>query len=70
MGIPFSDFKALPDSVIFPAGIAQMKVKIKAINDTAHEGTRAAKVKLLPSLDGSYTLGAATVAKVKIIDND
>ena len=64
------DYKALAGSVIFPAGVMQMKVKIKAIDDTVQEGTRVAKVKLLPSLDGTYNIGTPAIAKVKIVDND
>ena len=56
--------------MIIPAGAASAKLKIKPIDDTAHEGTRVAKVKLLPATDGSYTVGSEAVAKVRIIDND
>ena len=64
------DYKALTGSVTIPAGAAQAKVKIKPIDNTAVDGTRVAKIKLKPATDGSYTLGTAAVAKIKIIDND
>ena len=64
------DYKALAGSVIIPAGAAQTKLKLKPIDNPMEEGTPVAKVKLLPSLDGSYLLGTATVAKIKIIDGD
>ena len=65
-----TDYKALSGIVTIPAGAAQAKVKIKPIDNTTVDGTRVAKIKLKPATDGSYTLGTATVAKIKIIDND
>ena len=64
------DYKPLPGVATIPAGAAQVKVKIKPIDNGTPEGTRIAKVKLKPATDGSYLLGATTVAKVHIIDND
>ena len=64
------DYKALGGSVTIPAGAAKAKIKIKPIDNATADGTRLAKVKLLPATDNSYVLGAATVAKIKIIDND
>ena len=64
------DYKALTGVATIPAGSAQVKVKIKPVNDSTHEGTRVAKIKLKPASDGSYTLGSPTVAKVHILDND
>ena len=64
------DYKPLPDVATIPAGAAQVKVKIKAVDDSTHGGTRIAKVKLKTATDGSYTLGSPAAAKVKIIDND
>ena len=61
-----TDYKALPGVATIPAGAAQVKVKIKVVNDSTHEGTRIAKVKLKPATDGSYLLGATTAAKVHI----
>ena len=53
------DYKTGPITgiALIPAGVAQVKVKIKPIDNTTVDGTRVAKVKLLPSLDGSYSLG-------------
>ena len=59
------DYKAVTGVATIPAGAAQVKVKIKPVDDARHEGTRVAKVKLKPSVDGSYALGSATVAKVR-----
>lgn len=64
------DYKPVTGTVTIPVGAAQAKVKIKPIDNKTVDGTRVAKVKLLPSLDGSYTLGTAAVAKIRIIDND
>ena len=55
---------------VIPAGAAQVKVKLKPLDDGLADGTLVAKLKLLPSLDGSYTLGTATVGKVKVVDNN
>ncbi len=64
------DYKPLTGVAIIPAGAAQVKIKIKPINDTAPEGTRIAKAKLKPATDGSYVLGSVVAAKVHLIDND
>ena len=64
------DYKALSGSVTIPAGAAQAKIKIKPIDNAAHDGTRVVKIKLKPSIDGSYSLGTSATAKIKIIDND
>ena len=69
-----SDYKSGPvvtGVAVIPAGAAQVKVKIKPLDDPAAAGgLRVAKLKLLPSLDDSYTLGTPTVAKIKITEND
>ncbi len=65
-----ADYKALSGTVTIPAGAAQAKIKIKPIDNAAVDGTRVVKLKLKPATDGSYTLGTAAVAKIKIIDND
>ena len=64
------DYKPLPGTVSIPAGAAQVKLKLKTIDNAAVDGTRVVKIKLLPSTDGSYTLGDPATAKLKIIDND
>ena len=64
------DYKTLSGVATIPAGAAQVKVKIKLINDGVRESTRVAKVKLKAATDGSYLLGSPAVAKVQIIDND
>ncbi len=64
------DYKTLGGSVTIPAGAAQAKIKIKPIDNTAHDGTRVIKLKLKLATDGSYSLGTAATAKIKIIDND
>ena len=65
-----TDYKALNGAVTIPAGAAQAKIKLKALDDHAEEGIRLAKLKLLPSSDDSYILGSPAVAKIKVIDND
>ena len=57
---------------VIPAGAMQVKVKVKPLDNPAQaaESLTVAKLKLLPSLDGSYSLGTPTVGKVKIIDNE
>lgn len=64
------DYEALLGEVTIPAGATQAKLKIKAVNDSAQEGPRLAKIKLVPAPDGSYLIGDLKTAKVKIIDND
>ena len=64
------DYKALPGTVTIPAGVAQVKIKVKPIGNTSADGIIVAKIKLLPAADGSYVLGSVTTAKVKIVDND
>ena len=63
-------YKTLSGSVTIPAGATQAKIKVKPIDNTTMDGTRVAKIKLKPATDGSYSLGTATTAKIKIIDND
>ena len=65
-----TDFEPLTGVTTLPAGFEKTKVKIKPINDRAKASTHVVKLKLLPSQDGSYVLGTATTAKIKIIDND
>ncbi len=60
----------LPGSVTILAGEATAKVKLKTIDNGMVDGTRRAKVRLLPSIDDTYTLGEPAVAKIKITDND
>ena len=64
------DYKSLDDTATIPAGAAQVKIKIKPIENSTAGGTRIAKVKLKPSSDGSYTLGSPFVAKIKIISGN
>ena len=64
------DYKPLTGVATIPAGAAQVKVKIKPINDGVSEGTRIAKIKLKPATDGSYALGSVVAAKVRIIYTD
>ena len=64
------DYKTPGGSVTIPAGATQAKIKIKPIDNTTVDGTRVVKLKLKPATDGSYSLGTATTAKIKIIDND
>ena len=61
---------ALSGSVVIPAGAAKVKLKIKVVNDSVHEGTEKAKLVLKTPADGSYTLGTSTRAVVLVIDND
>ena len=65
-----TDYKPVTGTVTIPAGSAQAKVKIKPIATATGNGTFVAKLKLLPSLDGTYTLGTTTVAKIKIIEGE
>ncbi len=64
------DYKPMSGILIIPAGSVQAKLKLKPIDNQTVDGTRVAKVKLLPSTDGSYVLGSVVTAKVKIMDND
>ena len=64
------DYKPLSGSVVIPAGITQVKIKLKTIDNQTVDGTRVAKIKLLPATDGSYALGSPDAAKIKITDND
>ena len=64
------EYKPVSGSVIIPAGASKAKVKIKPIDNQINEGTLVAKIKLKPSSTGSYLLGSATTAKIKVLDND
>ena len=57
-------------TVTIPVGASRAKIKIKPVDDDLKNGTRVAKIKLLPATDGSYTLGNPRTAKIKITDND
>ncbi len=61
---------ALPGVAIIPAGATRLKVKVKAVNDSVHEGTERVKVVLKASPTGAYTLGTETLAVIHVIDND
>ena len=61
------DFKALPGTVTIPAGESQVKVKFKPLYNPANAGKLKAKILLLPSTDGSYQMGSATLAKVNVV---
>ena len=65
-----TDYKALTGTVTIPAGVSRIKIKLKTLADPAADSVRVAKVKLVPSTDGSYTLGSPATAKLKIIDAD
>ena len=65
-----TDYKPLPGTVVIPAGVTQVKIKLKTIDNQTADGTRIAKFKLLSSTDGSYSLGEPASAKIKILDND
>lgn len=64
------DYARLSGKVVFPAGKASVKLKTRALNDSVSHGPRKLTIKLIPSPDGSYTLGDAFKAKVQLIDND
>ena len=61
---------ALTGTAVIPAGATKLKLKIKAVNDSVHEGTEKAKLVLKVPADSSYTLGTSTVAVVLVLDND
>lgn len=65
------DYKPLAGTVMIPAGATKAKIKVKAIEDAAADGSaRKVKVRLLPAADGSYTVGDPSGAKIKVVDND
>ena len=64
------DYVALSGQATIPAGEARVKVKLKAIDDAVHEGTRKVKVRLLPSPGGLYQVGQPASARIFILDND
>ena len=64
------DYKPVSGTVTIPAGVTQIKLKLKSLDDPVVDGTLVAKVKLLAATDGSYTLGIPAVSKIKIIDGD
>ena len=63
-----TDYKMLSGSVTIPAGAAQVKVKVKPLDDPAADGIRTVKFTLLAATDGSYTVGTPAKAKIKIIE--
>ena len=67
---PGVDCKVLSGTVTIPAGAAQVKIKLKPLDIETVDGTRVAKFKLLPATDGSYVVGSAYIAKIKVIDNE
>lgn len=64
------DYKPMAGTVTIPVGASRIKLKIKPIDNNTKDGTRVAKIKLLPATDGSYTLGHPTVVRIKITDRD
>ncbi len=64
------DYKPLVGAVTIPAGASRAAVKVRPLDDQTVDGIRVAKIKLLPSTDGSYNLGNRAVAKLKITDGD
>lgn len=57
-------------SVVIPAGQASTKVKLKAIEDTAVEGTERITLKLAASPTGDYARGTQAKLKIDLLDND
>ncbi len=55
-----------PAAITIPAGALKAKIKVKPIDGSPNAGTLKLKVQLMPSADGSYSLGTATV-KLKLI---
>ena len=64
------DYRPVTGVATILPGAAVVKVKIKAVDDKVHEGSRVAKVKLKAAPGGTYVLGIPAVAKIHIIDND
>ena len=60
------DYKKLPGTVTIPAGASKAKIKLKPIKDSPNSSTLKVKFVLLPSSDGSYTIGTGT-AKLKLV---
>ena len=61
------DFKTLPGTATIPAGADAVKIKFKPLLNPANPGKLKAKVQLLPSTDGSYQSGSATLATVNVV---
>ena len=69
--IPDVDYKALSSgTVTIQPGASTAKIKIKPIDNTKVDGTRKAKIVLLPTGNNSYSVIDPSVAKVKIFDDD
>lgn len=64
------DYTKLSGKVVFPAGQASVKLKTRALDDSLPHDPRKLTIKLLPSADGSYTLGEPAKVKLQLIDND
>ena len=60
------DYKKLPGAVTIPAGASMAKFKDKPIDDSPNSGTLKVKVKLVPPINGGYTVGTGT-ATIKLV---
>jgi hypothetical protein len=63
-----TDYNNLTGAVVIPIGATSVNVAIAPINDAAYEGTE--KVTLSLKTNRAYTLNAAKVGTIKILDNN
>ena len=60
----------LQDVLVLAAGSATASYELRISDDRLLEGTETLRLELLPSVDGSYGLGANSVGQLRIDDND
>lgn len=63
-----TDGQPLSGTFILPAGASSKKLKAVIVRDGAGEGPEKVVLRLLPSADGAYQLGASRSAKILITD--
>jgi len=66
--VPNTDFAAIPNPVYVPAGANRVTLTVTPIDDAFREVTEDVIVQVLP--DPSYNVGANSVARVTISDDD
>lgn len=62
-----TDYEQLGGAVVIPAGMASVKLKIKAIPNPANTGPLKVTIKVLAPKDGSYGLGSELKAKLMLM---
>jgi hypothetical protein len=64
------DEKLLHNEITLPRGVAEIKIKIKAIGELPDGVEKHVKITLLPGKDKSYVLGNDKTVEIKISGKD